>query len=90
MTKLNLTTANINAVHSLHRIPRRLTIKNVNAMIAALGIKAELVKGRGYLYFIGDDVDFAKSTSVYVYRISDYQSINMWMDELQTILDSKE
>lgn len=63
-----------------------LTLKQVNAAIAAKGIKAELVKGAGYYWFFGDDVEYAvEGTSVYVYRLND-QSLQGWMDDLDRIL----
>jgi hypothetical protein len=87
-----LDTARAMAAHLKAKAARapRLTILNVNKAIVALGIKAELVKGEGYFYFIGDDVDACLSTSVYVYRLTDIPTIIGWIDELRTILAGKD
>lgn len=58
-----------------------LTIKAVNKAIAARGIKAEIVQGDGYLWFFGDDVEFAHTTSVSVCRLN-HLTLERWMAEL--------
>lgn len=65
----------------------RLTIKSVNKAIAARGIKAEIFQGDGYLYFYGDDVELAYTTSVAVCRLN-HLSLERWMQELDDIVDS--
>lgn len=59
----------------------RLTIKSVNKAIAARGIKAELVKGDGYFWFSGDDVEYASTTSVMVFNLNS-MPIESWMADL--------
>ena len=66
-----------------------LTLKAVNKAIAARGIKAELVQGDGYLWFSGDDVEFAYTTSVAVCRLN-HLTLERWMQELDDfVADSK-
>lgn len=48
----------------------RLTFAGVNKALKAEGINAELVQGEGYLYFVGDDVELAGSTSIYVCKLN--------------------
>lgn len=62
-----------------------LTIKAVNKVIAARGIKAEIVQGKDYLWFYGDDVELAHSTSVMVVRLNQL-TIEQWMSELDSIV----
>ena len=65
----------------------RLTLKAVNKAIAAKGIKAELVKGEGYFYFIGDAVEtgHADSTSVWAFSLNQL-NLDAWLDELDVIV----
>lgn len=42
----------------------RVTIKSINAALAAAGIKAEIVRDQGYFYFTGDAVDKALEQGV--------------------------
>lgn len=65
----------------------RLTIKAVNKAIAARGIKAEIVQGDGYLWFSGDDVEFAYTTSVAACRLN-HLTLERWMQELDEIVES--
>lgn len=66
-----------------------LTIKGVNKVIAARGIKAEICQGNGYVYFFGDDVEFAYTTSVAVCRLN-HLTLERWMQELDDfVADSK-
>jgi hypothetical protein len=64
------------------------TFKKVNAAIAALGYKAELVKGDGYFYFAGDDVKI-DAPSVYVYRLTEF-SVEEWLGEFAGCVEPKE
>lgn len=59
----------------------RLTLKSVNAAIKAKGINAELVKGDGYFWFDGVDVEFAYSPSVMVFQLN-HLTLEQWMEEL--------
>lgn len=63
--------------------PKRLTLKMVNAALAAENIKAELIQGEGYLYFIGDDMDLAKGTSVSVARLN-HLPLDRWLEEARS------
>ena len=63
-----------------------LTLKAVNKAIAARGIKAEIVQGDGYLYFFGDDVELADSTSVWGVCRLNHLSLERWMVELDSIV----
>jgi hypothetical protein len=57
------------------------SIGQVNSALKARKIDMELVKGKDYFYFVGDDVDLsADGTSVYVPRVSDL-SLEQWIDE---------
>ena len=59
----------------------RTTLAAVNKALAAAGIDAELVKGRGHFYFTGFAVDYAKEQGVYgVYRLSEL-TVSQWVEE---------
>ena len=59
----------------------RVTLSAVNKALAQEGIKAELVRGEGYFYFVGDDVDLSEEQGVYgVYRLSEL-SVERWLQE---------
>ena len=58
--------------------PRR-TLATVNKAIAAAGIPAELVKGKGYFYFVGDTVD-TSVPGVYVNALNEL-SVESWIEE---------
>ena len=62
-----------------------LTLPGLNKKIQALGIKAELVKGNGYFYFSGDDVQYAFCASVCVFRINHLDE-KQWLDSLKEIV----
>lgn len=57
-----------------------LRITTINNAMAREGINATLVRGDGYFYFTGPDVEHAETPSVYVYRIS-HLSLDGWLDE---------
>lgn len=62
------------------------TLAAVNKALAAAGIDAELVKGRGYFYFVGSDMDYAEEQGVYgVFRLSDL-SVTQWVEEARSKL----
>ena len=57
------------------------TLKKVNAELVRLGIRAELVKGDGYFYFVGQDVELAQEQGVYgVFRLNDL-TLDQWVEE---------
>lgn len=47
-----------------------ITLRAVNRAIRAAGYDAELVRGRGYFYFIGPAVERATHTGVVVFRLN--------------------
>lgn len=67
----------------IHAKPEETMIQltTVNTEIAKRGISAELVKGEGYFYFIGDAVEHADTSSVYVNSLNEL-SLDRWMEEL--------
>ena len=62
-----------------------ITIKSVNKMIASKGILAEIVKGDGYYYFTGSDVELAEYTSVYVFKLND-MTMQQWSESIDSIV----
>lgn len=62
-----------------------LRLDSVNKKIAERGIKAELVKGDGYFYFVGDDLGLEYTSSVMVNRINQL-TLDQWMEELDAML----
>lgn len=64
-----------------------ITIKIVNRVLKENGINAELVKGDGYYWFDGPDVEFAFTTSVMVCRINDL-SLESWLYEAKVAVES--
>lgn len=64
----------------------RTTLAAINKALAAAGIDAELVKGRGYFYFVGSDMDYAEEQGVYgVFRLSDL-SVTQLVEEARSKL----
>lgn len=63
-----------------------LTLNQVNQAIAAKGIKAELVKGKGYFYFVGDAVDHCSGTSVMHNSLNEL-SLDEWLEELDCLIE---
>ena len=63
-----------------------LTLRQINDAIRDRGIRAVLMKGRGYFYFSGQDVELASSTSVWVYQL-DELTMPQWLAELDRIMD---
>ena len=57
----------------------RLTLKAINAAIRQRGVRAELVRGAGYFYYAGPDVDYAYSTSQLVYSLGSC-SLEEWVE----------
>ena len=73
-----------------------ITLKKVNREILKYGY--ELVKGKGYFYFIpintnfkclslGEDNYQPQSESVYVYRLN-HLTLESWIDELKTKIEN--
>lgn len=58
-----------------------VTIKQVNKALKVAGFNnAELVKGKGYFYFAGEDTDFFEAAGVYgVYRLSAL-TVEQWVE----------
>jgi hypothetical protein len=71
----------------MQRYPR--AVADVNKVIRAAGIDAQLVKGSGYFYFTGAAVEGAFTTSVNVYLLADL-TLEEWMKELVEILADAE
>lgn len=62
-----------------------LTLRQINDAIRDRGIRAVLMKGRGYFYFTGPDVELASSTSVWVYQLNEL-TLPQWMAELDRVI----
>jgi hypothetical protein len=58
----------------------RVTINKVNQALKDQKITAELVRGDGYFYFVGDSLDISKSSSVYVYHLNSL-TVEDWVEE---------
>lgn len=61
-----------------------ITVRQVNAALKEAGANCELVKGTGYYWFDGDDVQLAPSTSVMVNALSQL-SVEQWIEEWRDI-----
>lgn len=62
-------------------VEKPVTLKSVNKEIKSMGY--ELVKGRGYFYFMPlGDHDMLNDESVYIYRIDGY-TMEQWVQELK-------
>jgi len=57
----------------------RITLKAINSAIEGSGISAELVKGCGYYYFTGADVDCAYEQGVYGVRLLSDLTVEQWV-----------
>lgn len=62
----------------------RITYKQVNAAIAAEGIKLELVKGKGYHYFIGKDQEHAIESSVPILQLN-WSTVEEWVHQARMV-----
>jgi hypothetical protein len=63
----------------------KATKKTIDAALQAAGIKAEIFKGYGYFYFVGDSIDSSNESGVYgVARFQDL-SIDRWVEECKEI-----
>jgi len=56
----------------------------INKEIKKLGYEAELIKGEGYFYFVGKDVDV--SVGIYVNKI-DELSFEEWIEEFKSLIE---
>lgn len=61
-------------------------IKQFNKQIADKGIAAELVKGEGYFYFVGDAITVDSSVMVYAFR---HLTLDQWWEELRSRIDER-
>lgn len=66
-----------------------VTLKKVNDELKKRGIAAELVKGKGYHYFTGDDCSGWPETSVMVYNVNEL-TLDQWMTEWETLKEQAE
>lgn len=58
----------------------RVTFRRINDALRELGLKEQLVRGRGYFYFIEGDAAGWYSSSVYTYHLNDY-TLDEWIAE---------
>lgn len=66
----------------------KLTITNVNKALAAAGIAAELVKGKGYFWFSGDEASDWYTSSVGVPRLDSLRmetTVADWVAQYETM-----
>ena len=61
------------------------TLRQINDAIRDRGFRAVLMKGRGYFYFSGPDVELAPSTSVWAYQLNEL-TLSQWMAELDRVI----
>ena len=64
-------------------------IPSVNRALKEAGIHGELVRGKGYFYFVGDSFYWSAGTSVWVFRVTDL-SIDQWIEEALSMIPSSE
>ena len=57
----------------------KLTIANVNKALKAAGFDAELVKGKGYLWFDGDEASNWYTSSVEVCYLNHIPTVEGWI-----------
>lgn len=62
----------------------KLTCKAITKAVHAAGIRAEAVKGDGYIYFIGPDTESAYTASVFVPRLGDL-TLEQWVEQARAI-----
>ena len=56
-----------------------MKIRTINHAIKDAGLRMELIKGRGYFYFIGPDVN-PHAEGVYVFTLNQL-SVSQWVQE---------
>jgi hypothetical protein len=64
-----------------------LSLKRVNASIAAKGGAQQLVRGHGYYYFIDGGAEGWSTSSVLVYRLK-HLTLEQWVQEWEHLLRS--
>ena len=62
-----------------------MSVKTVNKTLLAMGISAELVKGKGYFYITGEDVSNISTTMICVSKFSDMTD-SQWIEEVKNLL----
>ena len=62
----------------------RTTLRNVNAALLRAGLRAELVRGAGYFYFAGPDMERAHTTSVMTPRLGS-MTVEQWVEECRRL-----
>lgn len=66
----------------LTNLPR---LTQINKILEAMGIDAQLVRGQGYFYVIGKDTEHSSQTSIYTKSL--YQlSMDQWISEILGIV----
>lgn len=63
-----------------------MSVKTVNKTLLAMGISAELVKGKGYFYLVGEATKGLRTTMICVSKFSDMTD-SQWIEEVKNILD---
>ena len=61
-----------------------MTLNQINKALKERGYTAELVKGKGYFYFVGNGLNCAASTSVMVNSVNQL-SIDEWIKECEDL-----
>lgn len=62
-----------------------LTLKRINKEIAARGWQVELVRGKDYFYLDGEDMSWAYSSTIAVYRLK-HMTLERWMRRIEDIV----
>lgn len=62
-----------------------LTIAKVNKALKSAGFDAVLVKGRGYMWFDGDEPDGWYSSSVAVPHLSSIPTLEGWIEKYRSM-----
>jgi hypothetical protein len=57
------------------------TVRSINAALKRAGINAEIVRGEGYYYFFGDDVELTREQGVYGVRYLHQLTVEQWVAE---------
>lgn len=63
----------------------KLTLANVNKALKAAGFEAELVKGKGYLWFDGDEPSGWYSSVVEVCYPNHIPTVEGWVEKYKTM-----
>ena len=62
-----------------------MSIRTVNKALNAMGIDAEIVKGKEYFYLVGEGVSSISTTMICVSKFSDMTD-SQWIEEVKKIL----